>query len=113
MLLAKCGREAVRIVRSNSIHLAILDMHMPDMSGLDTLGVIRHEVGAEVPAILVSRDTSKELQLKALAARFATYMSKPVDLTLLRRVVADIVLRHYPGGRRSPLAPSSGEDSPE
>ena len=106
--LAACGGEAIRIVRSRSVHLAILDMHMPDMSGLDTLIAIRRDAHPDMPAILLSRDTSKELQLKALGARFATFMSKPVDLDVLKRVVADLLLRHYPGGRWLPLRRDEG-----
>lgn len=101
--LAACGKEAIRIARTQSVHVAILDMHMPDMSGLDTFVEIRKETGHNVPAILVSHDSSKELQLKALAARFAAFMSKPVHLSVLRRVVGELALRNYPGGRWLPL----------
>lgn len=101
--LASCGQEALHIVRENSVHVAILDMHMPDMSGLDTFNGIRRETGYSVPAILVSHDRSKELQLKALSAHFATFLSKPVDLDVLKRVVSALVLRHYPGGQGTSL----------
>lgn len=105
--LASCGQDALRIVRENSVHVAILDMHMPGMSGLETFNEIRRETGHRVPAILVSHDRSKELQLKALAAHFATFLSKPVDLDLLKRVVSALVMRHYPGGRWPSLGSSA------
>jgi len=100
--LAACGTDALRIVRNQEVHVAILDMHMPDMSGVDTLVEIRRETGHVVPAILVSSDRSTDLQIKALAAHFMAYMSKPVDMDLLRRVVSRIVFRRYPGGRTEP-----------
>ena len=95
--VAACGHEAISIVRECDVHVAILDMHLPDMTGLDTLGRIQRETGHNMPAILVSHDTSKELQLKALAARFAAYLSKPVRLDVLGRVVEDLITRTCPG----------------
>lgn len=106
--LASCGREALRIVREQAVHVAILDMHMPDMNGLATFVEMRRETGHDVPAILVSHDKSKELKLKALSARFSSFLSKPVDLSVLKRLVAELVLRYYPGGRWLPLGPRSG-----
>lgn len=97
--LAACGAEALGIVRSRDVHVAILDMYMPDMTGLHTLGEIEKEVGRCVPAVLISHDQSKELQLKALAAHFAAFLSKPVRLDVLGRLVEDLVRRNYPGSR--------------
>ena len=96
--LADTGAEAIRIVRRYSVHVAVLDMHMRDMTGLDALCAIRQETNRNVPAVLVSHDTSKELRLKALAAHFETFLSKPVDLDILRLVVGRIVARHYGPG---------------
>ena len=96
--LARTGTEAIRIVRRRSVHVAILEMHTPGMSGLETLAGIRIETRQNVPAVLVSRDASKELQLKALVARFEAFLSKPVDHDVLRTAVERIVRRYYPGG---------------
>ena len=97
--VAACGTEALGIVRSRDVHVAILDMYMPDMTGLCALAEIEKEVGRHMPAVLISHDQSKELQLKALAAHFAAYLSKPVRLDVLGRVVENLVRRNYPGSR--------------
>ncbi|HMF15940.1 MAG TPA: response regulator, partial [Gemmataceae bacterium] len=39
--LASSGEEALDIVREEPVHLALLDMHMPRLSGLETLELVR------------------------------------------------------------------------
>ena len=38
---AACGEEAVEIVRTRSVDLVLLDMHMQALSGLDTLRLVK------------------------------------------------------------------------
>ena len=40
-LLASSGEEAVDIVREESVHLLLLDMHMPRLTGLETMELVR------------------------------------------------------------------------
>jgi len=40
-LIASSGEEALEIVREEPVHLALLDMHMPRLSGLETLQLVR------------------------------------------------------------------------
>src|SRR5207247_7288710 len=42
-LLASSGEEAVDIVREEPVHLALLDMNLPRMTGLETLQLVRSE----------------------------------------------------------------------
>ena len=53
LFLAESGEEAIDIVRSNHVHIALLDMHLPRLSGLETLAIFRQMRGA-LPAILLS-----------------------------------------------------------
>ena len=56
-LQACCGEEAVDIVREGDVHvhLALLDMHMPTLTGLETLQLVR-QFNAQLPCILVTGD---------------------------------------------------------
>src|SRR5439155_15098959 len=38
---ASCGEEAVDVVQVKPVHLMLMDMHMPTLSGLDTLPLVR------------------------------------------------------------------------
>ena len=41
ILLAGDGEEALHIVRTQEVHLALLDMHMPKLTGLETLRLVK------------------------------------------------------------------------
>jgi DNA-binding response OmpR family regulator len=95
MRLASCGREAIEVVRRQFIHVMIVDMNMPDMSGLDTVTLIRREISARVPSILMSADPSRELMSEALSAEFDSFIAKPFAISALRHIVEEVLRRHY------------------
>jgi DNA-binding response OmpR family regulator len=92
--LASCGQEAIEVVRRHFVHVMIVDMNMPDMDGVQTVRIIRHEV-AVVPSILMSADSSREMMMRALSEQFESFLAKPFDIGALRHVVSDILRRHY------------------
>jgi len=93
--LASCGQEAIDYVRHHLIHALIVDMNMPDLTGLDTVLILRQELAQPVPSILMSADASPSLKVRALEAHVDTFVPKPVDLGVLRHVVLEILRRHY------------------
>lgn len=84
--VASSGEEAIDIVRGVTVHLALLDMHMPTLTGLETLRVVR-QIIAELPAILVTADPSDSLVRAAIAAQFYSVLPKPVSKSLLMYTV--------------------------
>ena len=57
---------------------AIIDIHLPDLSGLTVSQKLREKLGPDVPLILLSGDTSMET-INALPRVGATYfVSKPI-----------------------------------
>src|SRR5271170_3228901 len=50
-LLASSGEEAIDIVRDQPVHIALLDMHMPRLTGLETLELVR-QINNLLPCIL-------------------------------------------------------------
>src|ERR1043166_2477926 len=66
-LLASSGEEAVDIVRETTVHLALLDMHLPHMTGLEALRLM-HQINAMLPCILVTADASASLMRQACQA---------------------------------------------
>src|SRR5881398_1617688 len=63
-LLASSGEEALDIVRTGPVHLFLVDMHMPTLTGLETLQLVR-QVNALLPAILITGDASDSLLRQA------------------------------------------------
>ena len=65
--LASCGEEALDIVQDEEVHLALLDVHMPTMTGLEVLRLLRQM--RELPVILVTADATPSLIRQAPQAR--------------------------------------------
>ncbi len=76
--LAQSGEEAIEIVCGQEIHLALFDMHLPKLSGLETMEIVRQIKGV-LPMILVSADRDQHLLRKALSANAFCVLSKPVS----------------------------------
>src|SRR5262245_7337254 len=81
-LVASSGEEAVDIVQVTTVHLVVLDMHMPTLSGLDTLRLVR-QFNATLPAIMVTGDPSDGLVRQAIQAQCFSVLPKPVNKHLL------------------------------
>ncbi|WP_157272333.1 response regulator, partial [Azohydromonas aeria] len=61
--------------------LLLVDMHLPDMNGIELLSRLRaHATLREVPAIVVSAAAMSADIERAQAAGFAAYWTKPLDL---------------------------------
>jgi len=85
-ILAADGEEAVEIVRRQRIDLVLLDMHMPRLTGLETIRQVRF-FRAELPCILISGGLDDRIRQDALAVRAYSVLAKPIRLIELRRAV--------------------------
>jgi CheY-like chemotaxis protein len=100
--LASCGEEALDIVQDEEVHLALLDMHMPSMTGLEVLRLVRQM--RELPVILVTGDATAELIRQAQQARAYSVIPKPVSKSVVLYTVVRALLRAY----GQPPAPGEG-----
>jgi CheY-like chemotaxis protein len=96
-LLASSGEEALDIVSEEPVHLALLDMHLPRLTGLETLQLVR-QINAVLPCILVTADASEGLIRQALRARAYSVIPKPVSKNVVIYTVVRALVRAY-GGR--------------
>lgn len=92
--LAGSGEEAVDIVREEPIHLALLDMHLPRMTGLETLELVR-QINTILPCILVTADATEELMRRAFSARAFSIIPKPVSKNVVLYTVVRALTRAY------------------
>jgi len=98
-LLAASGEEALDIVRASAVHLILLDMHMPRLTGLETVQLVR-QMHADLPCILVTGDATQSLIRQACQAHVYSVIPKPVS----KHVVLYTILRalaNLPGRARS------------
>lgn len=92
--LASSGEEALDIVQETAVHLALLDMHMPRMTGLETLQLV-HQINALLPAILVTGDANEEVMRQAFRLRVYSVLPKPVSKKVLLHTLIRALLRTY------------------
>jgi len=107
-LVAHSFADAVRLVRNNRIHLAILDsrseprsqdlalLNRPrrELSGLQVLRTVR-SYDRLLPCILLAHDIDDRLLAEALALGAFSVVGKPVDLQLLARQIDRLFLKWY------------------
>ncbi len=92
--LAASGEEAVDIVREEPVHIALLDMHMPTLTGLETLKLV-HQVNARIPCILVTADATERLMKQAFTVRAYSVIPKPVSRNMVLYTVLRALTRTY------------------
>ncbi|MEX2186001.1 MAG: response regulator [Pirellulales bacterium] len=76
-LQAGDGGEALRIVRSESIHLILLDLHMPRVGGLETLREVK-SFKSILPCIVMSAGLDPETIAEVREAQAYSVLPKPV-----------------------------------
>ena len=81
--VAHRGFEGIECARAGSFAAAVVDIHLPDLSGLVVSQKLREILGPGTPIIVLSGDTSMTT-LNSLPHVGATYFfSKPVNASLL------------------------------
>ena len=99
------GREAVKLVQEKSFDLILLDIRMPEMSGVEAMGEIRKALGASAPPLIAFTAENDEANLESLIqAGFDATIAKPLSVETLRRCVRDKC------GRAGALSEGAGRD---
>ena len=81
------GAEALQLVPVFEPHVVLLDLLMPEMSGVEVLDHLRRDYPT-VPVIMVTGNDDEEVARRALEAGAFDYVCKPFTLEVLGRVVA-------------------------
>ena len=76
--LAQNAAEGMRALESRAYDLVLLDLMMPDRSGMEVLHEVR-ERDAETPIVLITAYGSVEVAVEALKSGATDYFSKPWD----------------------------------
>lgn len=75
--IADCGEAALELAAAVHFNLAVLDMRMPGLSGVETAQRLRDE--HRIPALFLSAYGERELVQQAVAGGGLGYVLKPVD----------------------------------
>lgn len=82
------GLEFFQSLKTHRPDCVLLDLHMPGMDGFEVLSRLERE-GPRLPIVVTTGHDSVEARERALSARPAAYLRKPVeDQTLLQAIMA-------------------------
>lgn len=85
------GRDAVELAMTNRFHMILMDVNLPDMSGLEATSAIRQleqSTGrAEIPIIAMTAGAMKGDRERAIASGMNDYLAKPVSIEQLKIAV--------------------------
>jgi len=83
IVLAASARELPQRVKEEAIDLVLLDIEMPEISGLEALKTLRETYSAiELPVIMVTAKDQSEDVVKALDLGANDYVTKPIDFAV-------------------------------
>jgi hypothetical protein len=85
VLTASSGTQALALLREQTVDIALLDMNLPDMTGLDVFVAIQaDERLAHLPSLMITADAAPALREHALRKGVSGFLTKPVALDALK-----------------------------
>lgn len=82
------GRAAIEKIKNSRYDLILMDCQMPELDGFETTRIIRNEMSKDCPIIGISAAAVKENREKALAGGMNDYITKPIDINVLKEKLA-------------------------
>ena len=90
LTVAGNGRQALAALEKEKFDLILMDVQMPEMSGIDVAAAIREKekgTGERVPIIATTASAMKEDRERCLAAGMDAYISKPIERDVLLETI--------------------------
>ncbi len=88
MEVSTIGLDGLTAIRARRPDLILLDMQLPDISGLELLRYLKQDADvADIPVIVVSADATTLRTQEALTLGAAHYVTKPVDVRRFLQVL--------------------------
>ena len=79
-ITAADGNEAVSIVHKTDVHLVLLDLQMPGLTGIEAARRVK-EHNADLPCILISGALDEQIIAEAVEVPVFSVLSKPVSFS--------------------------------
>lgn len=95
LFIARNGKEALEILKQESIDLVITDILMPKLNGIDLVREIRKNPLLDVAIIVVTAHTETHYLLDCIELRVDGYILKPIDVDELLKTVLRSVLPKF------------------
>ncbi|MDH5544127.1 MAG: sigma-54 dependent transcriptional regulator [Gammaproteobacteria bacterium] len=88
--IASNVRQGKTLLSRHPYDLCLTDMRLPDGDGIELVEYIQQE-GLDIPVAVITAHGNMELAIKALKAGAFDFVSKPVDLKMLRDLVSTAI----------------------
>ena len=92
ILMAGDGATAIEIAQKNRIDVAVLDIRMFGMSGIEVLERLKY-VDPAIEVVMMTAFETTDTMRQALRLRAADYINKPFDIAAMRAAVAAAMQR--------------------
>jgi signal transduction histidine kinase len=86
LLMAEDGPTAIKLAQENEIDVAVLDIRMAGMSGIEVLERLKY-VKPDIEAIMMTAFETTDTIRQALRLRACDYINKPFDIAQMRAAV--------------------------
>jgi len=86
--------SAQALLKEQNFNLCLTDMRLPDGDGLDLLSTIQVEF-PKLPVIVITAHGSAEAAVKAMKQGAFDFLSKPVDLKVLRQLISNALKANF------------------
>jgi PAS domain S-box-containing protein len=99
LVVANSGREALAVLESQTFDLILMDIQMPEMSGIEVTAVIREKekgTGQHIPIIATTASAMKEDKDRCLEVGMDAYLAKPIEKNALFETM-DLIMGSSPG----------------
>ncbi|HUJ70709.1 MAG TPA: response regulator [Verrucomicrobiae bacterium] len=91
-VIATCGREGIEYAREHAVDAAVLDIKMPDLSGVDVLRELK-EIDPDIECVMLTGYETIETARAAVRYGAADYLNKPFDVFTVRDVLDKCIKR--------------------
>jgi len=92
LLMAEDGPTAIGLAQQNKIDVAVLDIRMAGMSGIEVLERLKY-VNPDIEAIMITAFETTDTIRQALRLRASDYINKPFDIATIRVAVSQAMQR--------------------
>ena len=92
MFEAENGKESLEVLKEHDVDLILMDLHMPEMDGIEATQRIREgrvkRVNAEIPIVCLTADVFKETKEAIFSAGMNDFVTKPLEMRRLYQVLS-------------------------
>ncbi len=90
--VATCGRDGIEYARRNHVDAAILDIKMPDLTGVEVLRELK-EIDPNIECIMLTGYETVETARAAVRYGASDYLNKPFDVFAMRELLDKCMTR--------------------